>query len=530
MAFWTRLVEPASSVEDPGDRRTARLLATLLVVLVPLGLASAVLQLVFVPGFLPIFVAILVALAFLAVAYVLSRGPHHRAGAIVTTVVVTLASLASALAGPRPDVSLSFLLLGPLLASFLLTTWETLAVAILGAAGGALDAALGLHLSAADFAGPLSFHVVASALILVGRRHRDQVEADRRSKLAESEARSRMLVEATFDAMLLARGGTLIAASAGCERVFGMAPTQLIGRNVRELFDEAEELAPVLTSERGRVEALGIRGAGRFPAELVFRSTAPGGDAIRAIAVRDVTDQRLVEARLRLQDRLVSLGTLTAGVAHELNNPLAYAGLNIELARRLVRDAATADLVDALLRVQEGVDRMTEIVRGLKTFARGDEDKVGPVDIAEVLRSTLRMIGPKLEGVRIVADLASRVPPASVNAARIGQVFTNLLLNAAAATAGKEDAELRVTLAADDAMVRVTIAYNGAGIPAELVERIFDPFFTTKPVGEGTGLGLAICHGIVTAMRGEIRVESVVDRGTTFEVSLPIVGRESAAA
>jgi signal transduction histidine kinase/ActR/RegA family two-component response regulator len=237
-------------------------------------------------------------------------------------------------------------------------------------------------------------------------------------------------------------------------------------------------------------------------------------------------------ARLReelvLADRMASVGALAAGVAHEINNPLAAVLANLEFARAeldaLAGERATsmrATLADAC----EAAQRVRFIVRDLKVFSRASDEDHGPVDVHEVLESTLRMGKSEVRHrARLVRDYAD-VPSVRANAARLGQVFLNLVVNAAQSIPeGNVHAnEIRIVTRREGAD-RVAIEFHdtGAGIPPDVAGRVFDPFFTTKPIGTGTGLGLAICHRIVASLQGEITLSPRPEGGTTFRVLLPV--------
>jgi signal transduction histidine kinase/CheY-like chemotaxis protein len=258
----------------------------------------------------------------------------------------------------------------------------------------------------------------------------------------------------------------------------------------------------------------------------------PGGDVIEVIGVAmDTTARRRAEAALKQSqarlveaDRLAALGALAAGVAHEINNPLAYALLNLDLVLREMGGAQAGALAARLAETRVGLDRVRLIVQDLKAFSRVDTERRGPVDVRRVLDETIEIAMTEIRHratlVRAIAD----VPDVDANASRLGQVFLNLLLNAVQSLGegGAADQRITVSTAVDGAgRVVVSVADTGAGIPEDIQARIFDPFFTTKPTGVGTGLGLSICHGIVTALGGEITVESKLGQGSTFRVALP---------
>jgi PAS domain S-box-containing protein len=275
-----------------------------------------------------------------------------------------------------------------------------------------------------------------------------------------------------------------------------------------------------------------------------WSSVSDGDRGLVYAAARDVTEQRLAEERLReanerqeklqrqlfFADRMASVGTLAAGVAHEINNPLSYVAGNVTMIReQLARPggvAATqlAELEAMAADAHAGAERIRKIVLGLKAFSRAEEERRAVIDVKPVLELSIDMAFNEIRHrARLVKDYGA-LPLVDVDEARLGQVFINLLVNAAQALPEGQSAanEIRVVTSTDPAgRAVIEIHDTGRGIPAALLERVFDPFFTTKPVGIGTGLGLSICHTMVTRMGGEISVKSEQGRGTTFRVALP---------
>jgi two-component system NtrC family sensor kinase len=244
----------------------------------------------------------------------------------------------------------------------------------------------------------------------------------------------------------------------------------------------------------------------------------------------DITERRGFEARLAVADRLAAMGTLTSGIAHEINNPLAYILANIayadsELAEpeSLTDLARVAEIRHAILEARDGAHRVRDIVSEMRTLARGEAPN-GPISARRVLDSAVAAVASEIRSrARLVLAVAD-LPPVNGDEARLGQVFINLLLNAAdAIVAGApSENEIAITTSEDDqGSLIVEVRDTGVGIPLELHQRIFDPFFTTKPVGRGRGLGLVICHHIITDLGGTISVESAPDRGSVFRVTLP---------
>lgn len=261
--------------------------------------------------------------------------------------------------------------------------------------------------------------------------------------------------------------------------------------------------------------------------------TYRGRPAIASMA-RDLTERALLMAKMAEVDRLVAIGTLASGVAHEINNPLAYVLANLEFLREQLGRGVDRDsswLTEAIEACDEGilgVTRVRDIVRDLKTLGRATEDERTAVDLLPVLESAISMAWNEIKhSARLERDLAP-LPTIVASGSRLAQVFLNVLVNAAQAIEPGHQSEntIVVRTAVEATSVVIEIRDTGTGIPPDKITRIFDPFYTTKPVGQGTGLGLAISRGIVRAHGGEIHVDSSVGRGTTFRITLPIATPE----
>ncbi len=271
---------------------------------------------------------------------------------------------------------------------------------------------------------------------------------------------------------------------------------------------------------------------------LDWRSVPLVAEKLIYSIARDVTEAKAVEAsnarlqqRLVLADRMASVGTLAAGVAHEINNPLSYVMANLDMVAEEIRALAGGspsgrmkDLEEMVLEARGGAERVRKIVRGLKTFSRGDEERRSVMDVRPALELAINMSFNEIRHrARLVKDYGE-TPFIEADDARVGQVFTNLLVNAAQAIPeGNHEAnEIRITTSTDErGRAVVEVRDTGPGISEAVRARIFEPFFTTKDVGIGTGLGLSICHNILSGMGGEISVTSEVGRGTTFRVVFP---------
>ncbi len=343
--------------------------------------------------------------------------------------------------------------------------------------------------------------------------------------------------------------GNINYVNPAAERLLQQSASQVLGRPAREVVRLFDPAGSSLESPLDR--ALSARESGTLhDAELhvenhdkrvIADSFAPvtdGEDLLGAVMVfRDVTDERRMQRQLELADRLASLGTMAAGVAHEVNNPLAVVVANAELAC-LELPALVAELerlgsplvarAHELLTMQREIEvsatRIARIVADLKSFTRPPTPPAGMADVARALEWAVRSTGGQLrQRARLRLEVAD-LPPVVGDEMRLGQVFVNLLVNAMQAIApGAVDSnEVLVRAHLSGGAIEVSVRDTGAGMAPAQLARIFEPFFTTKPVGEGTGLGLSICHGIVASFGGTLVASSEPGAGATFVVTLPV--------
>ena len=231
--------------------------------------------------------------------------------------------------------------------------------------------------------------------------------------------------------------------------------------------------------------------------------------------------------RLLQSQKLAALGELSAGIAHEINNPLAIIRQEAEWMQRLLGKPVLA--ADAVLELQgsvgqviQQVNRCTEIIRNLLNFARQHEPVVQAVDLNRVVEDMTRLVEKEARNNNIAIERRydPELPLIYSDAPELRQVVLNILSNAAQAI-GQDGAITIITRPAGVDAVELVIEDTGSGIPEENLEKIFEPFFSTKPPGQGTGLGLAISHGLIHKLGGAIQVRSAVGQGTTFTITLP---------
>jgi PAS domain S-box-containing protein len=284
-----------------------------------------------------------------------------------------------------------------------------------------------------------------------------------------------------------------------------------------------------------------------------WRSVAEPDRGLVYASARDVTAQKEAEAELaqamereqQLQrqllvaDRMASVGTLAAGVAHEINNPLAYVSGNLDLLLEdlaRLQDSVPRKRLDDMLAMagdaREGAERIRRIVGGLRTFSRVEKEERRVVEVGPMLDVAVNMTINEIRHRARLHREEGPVPPVMADDARLCQVFINLLVNAAHAV-GEEapaDQQIRIVTATDEeGRAVIAIEDSGPGIAEDILPRIFDPFFTTKPVGIGTGLGLSICHTIVASLGGSLVASNRPGGGTRFRVVLPAANGSSEA-
>ena len=241
------------------------------------------------------------------------------------------------------------------------------------------------------------------------------------------------------------------------------------------------------------------------------------------VVVRDVTEERWLEASLNQSEKMASVGQLASGIAHEINNPMTVISANAQILREEI--PRTHPYYGSIELIDRAADRASRIVRNLLNVSRAEQFEFVPTDLNRSLQDAISLAEPQMHksNIEVLAELDPSLPPVWASPDHLHAVWLNLLLNARDAI---EEAErtgwVRVTSSHHQDWVVVCIADNGVGIPSHMLGRIYDPFFTTKPPGKGTGLGLFTCYRTVTRHNGEINVSSQVGEGTSIEVSLPV--------
>jgi PAS domain S-box-containing protein len=380
-----------------------------------------------------------------------------------------------------------------------------------------------------------------------------------RLQVKQTQERDRQLMESSGDAVfLLDDAGRVVESNPVAAQLLEREPSALLGTSFEELAPESEReplrkaLQTLLARGSVRVE-VGLRSARGERVVLDLSATLQEVGSSRRLLVvgHDLTAKRRLEQQSIQNDRLASVGALAAGIAHEINNPIAYVLSNLsylqgwrdDLERQLAAlPGFPAHLADVLVEAQEvlaesldGCKRIRDIVRDMRYFSHAPDESLAPVDVNASLDFVLRMAQTELKRTaKLEKDYGVELPAVFASEGRLSQVFLNLVINALQAMqpGAPQRHTLRVRTSSEDGFVRVDVSDTGHGIPPEVLPRIFDPFFTTKPAGSGTGLGLSISHSLVQKMGGELRVHSEQGQGTTFSLLLPMGERalESPAA
>ena len=393
------------------------------------------------------------------------------------------------------------------------------------------------------------------------------IRVDRRRAQA-SEQGFRDVIEHSPDGVVIHRDEMIVYVNPVLVDLLKYEDHQILGRSIFEFIHDTDEtrihdqIRRLRETGRPRamVETTLIRsGDKRLEAEISSVPLHFDGEPAIVSMVRDITDRKKFDARMMRMDRMIAAGTLAAGVGHEINNPLTYISTNLGFAlrqldefddfqtdlqrelRRRLGEREADDLLDslsmarhrqrkrsikeALEDAQHGSRRIRDIVGQLRNLARNDGDDSITFEPRKTLEWAINMASNEIRHrARLVLDF-TELPTLRGKESRLGQVFLNLIINAAHAIeeGAVDENEIRISSGiADGGMVYVDISDTGKGIAPEHLERIFDPFFTTKDVGEGTGLGLHICQSIIDSYGGRIEVESEPGTGSRFRVYLPI--------
>jgi PAS domain S-box-containing protein len=318
------------------------------------------------------------------------------------------------------------------------------------------------------------------------------------------------------------------------EKISGYAREELIGNNPRLLSSGKhskefwKKMWDRISSGQvwmGEIENRRKNGDPLFTHLLISPVVNAEGRVVGYLgAHRDITQQKQLEQQLVHTQKMESMGTLAAGIAHEVGNPLASISSIVQVLLRTTTDEFQQGKLNL---VQSQIQRINKIIRDLVDFSRPSNYQLQPTDVTKILMDAVEIVklGKKAKSVTFVTDITTQIPMLYLVPDQLSQVFINIFLNGVDAIDGKPG-KMISTAHQDGEKVYITISDDGCGILPENLPKIFEPFFTTKKVGEGTGLGLWVSYGIIKSLRGDITVTSTPGKGTTFCVSLPLISKD----
>ncbi|MFA5629381.1 MAG: PAS domain S-box protein [Dehalococcoidales bacterium] len=355
--------------------------------------------------------------------------------------------------------------------------------------------------------------------------------------LIKSEEKLRQSInswEATFNSIesvicLLDLDGTIINCNKAMNKLTGKTDKEIEGKKCYEVMQFASELTK--SCPHFRSVKSGRRESGEFEIDNKWYYVAADpmfdskGQVVGSVHImEDITERKKMAEKMVLTDRLASIGELSSGITHELNNPLtSVVGLTQLM---LEKENIAPDLLKDLQMINSEAQRAARIVKNLLVFARKHENEMHPASVENILEKVLelREYEQKVHNINVIRDYAPDLPYVSMDWFQIQQVFLNIVVNAEfAMSEANGGGTLTIKTEMVEGMVKISFIDNGRGIDPENIKHLFDPFFTTKVVGRGTGLGLSISHGIISQHHGNIYVKSKLGEGSVFTVELPLV-------
>jgi two-component system NtrC family sensor kinase len=370
--------------------------------------------------------------------------------------------------------------------------------------------------------------------------------AKRVEELHSSAALNSALIASALDCVIaIDAEGCIVEFNPAAEATFGYRRDEAMGRPIAELIippavraRHTAGLARYLETGGGtilgrRIEVEAMHADGSlFPIELAVAEVRQSKNRLFTAAIRDLTAARTAAAEIERQreaihqqDKLVAIGSLLAGIAHELNNPLAIV---MGHSQMLQETGATPEIKERATKIRSAAERCARTVRTFLNIARQGKSEQRLVRLEEIVDAALDLIayGLKSSGIDVSKDIPPDLPPVFGDSDQLHQVMLNLLVNAQQALEDTpQPRRICVTAKLVDPSAReisLKVKDNGPGVPADIAPRIFDPFFTTKPMGSGTGIGLAVCRGTIEAHGGSLRLADPHDGGACFEIRIPV--------
>lgn len=367
--------------------------------------------------------------------------------------------------------------------------------------------------------------VIEVLLDITEKKRAEDAERMQREFYLAEKSKLATVVESLSDGLFVTnKEDRIISFNNTASRITGYSASEVMGLSYNQFFGMLSENMPLM--EINKTLEMNIKT--KDDRQLILSITSAivknseGEDIGKVFTFRDITEEKQRLEIYHRTEKLVALGQLAAGIAHELNTPL---GSILGYARLILKDKRLdAQQKERLEIIAEQAKRSSAIIKGLLNFARHSNPSLKNIqdaDINEILSSNLKLLQAEIEKrqIHVETDFGA-IPLVKIDIRQIEQALINIILNAIQAV--KESGKIGIKTFAENDCIKIKISDNGPGIPEDIKLRIFDPFFTTKPVGEGTGLGLSISAGIISEHGGSIDVESVEGKGTTFIITLPV--------
>ncbi len=392
---------------------------------------------------------------------------------------------------------------------------------------------------------PMFWYATASAFafiyIVIFSFYRTNLRSER--ELHESKERYRIIAITAQDAILTLTDTFFVTFSnPAAERVFGYKESEWRNKSFLELFAPDEKTSLLLESltaakskhlQENVYQTIGVRKDGvKVPLELTAGWSDKNGSSILTVVIRDISERKNAEAIIQRQQaqmfeasKLSTLGEIAGGIAHEINNPLAFISINNVHLKRMIglSEYDRSSILDRVERIDRGVERISKIVNSLRYLARdASSDVLAKADIAHVVEETVTLCTERFkgQGIELSLSLPAEKVFAYCRSAQIAQALLNLLNNAYDAVLPCQKKQIDVSVTADREYIEIRVVDSGFGIAEHLRDTVFQPFFTTKEIGQGTGLGLSVAKGIIEAHQGDLHFNTTVD-STEFVIKLP---------
>lgn len=369
--------------------------------------------------------------------------------------------------------------------------------------------------------------IIEVLLDITAKKRAEEAEKMQRDFYLTEKSKLATVIESLSDGLFVTdKERIIISFNNAASRITGYSAVEVVGLPYNKFFSMLSGSVPVIEMNKNTEMNIHTKDNRHLIISITSAlvKNSEGEDIGKVFTFRDITEEKQRQEVYHRTEKLVALGQLSAGIAHELNTPL---GSILGYARLLMKDKKLdAQQRERLEIIAEQAKRSGAIIKGLLNFARQSNSSfrnMKDAGVNDILTDVLKLLQTEIQkyGINVITDFR-QIPDAKVDVRQIEQAIFNIILNAIHAVKNKNNGEICIRTFAENNFIKIEVSDNGLGIPEDVKPRIFDPFFTTKPVGEGTGLGLSISAGIISEHGGSIDVESTEGNGATFIITLPV--------